>query len=57
MAFLGILDGYKTYIAAAGLLGLSVFQFSTGQISFGLQTLFAALAAAGLRSAIARTQS
>ncbi len=48
-----MLKGYKTYIAAAGLLGLAIFQFSTGQVAPGLQSLFAALSAAGLRGAIA----
>ena len=57
MAFLNVLDGYKTYIAAAGLVGLSLFQFSTGQIPLGFQTLFSALAAAGLRNAIAKVKS
>ena len=52
MAFLSILNGYKTYIAAAGLLGLSLFQFSTGQAPLAIQTLLSALATAGLRSAI-----
>ena len=54
MAFLGVLNGYKTYIAAAGLVGLSLFQFSTGQVPLAIQTLFSALATAGLRGAIAQ---
>lgn len=49
-----MLNGYKTYIAAAGLVGLSLFQFSTGQVPMAIQTLFSALATAGLRSAISR---
>jgi hypothetical protein len=52
VAFLSVLNGYKTYIAAAGLLGLSLFQFSTGQVAPAIQTLLSALAMAGLRSAI-----
>ena len=57
MAFLGVLNGYKTYIAAAGLLGLGVFQLSTGQIPLGIQTIFSALATAGLRNAISGLKS
>lgn len=53
MAILNALRGYKTYIAAAGLVGLSIFQFSTGQVPAGVQTLLSALATAGLRNAIA----
>ena len=31
MAILALLTGYKTYVAAAGLVGLSVYQFSIGE--------------------------
>lgn len=47
-----LLDGYKTYVAAIGLVGLSVYQFSQGQFDQGTQSLLAALAAFGLRHAI-----
>ncbi len=57
MSFLNALSGYKTYIVAAGLAGLGLFQLSTGQIPLGLQTLLSALATAGLRGAIASTNS
>ena len=57
MAFLNKLNGYKTYIAAAGLVGLSLFQFSTGQVPQGIQTLLSALATAGLRSAVGQMKS
>ena len=46
------LEGYKTYSAAIGLLGLAVYQFANEQYELGMQSLFAALAAFGLRSAI-----
>jgi hypothetical protein len=49
---LTVLQGYKTYIAAAGLVGLAIYQFSTGQLQEGVQTLLGAAAAAGLHSAI-----
>lgn len=49
-----ILDGYKTYIAAAGLLGLAIYQFSTAQYVPAYQSLMAALAAFGLRAAVAK---
>lgn len=49
-----ILDGYKTYIAAFGLLGLAVYQATQGQYDQALQSVLGALAAAGLRNAIAK---
>jgi hypothetical protein len=48
------LNGYKTYIAAIGLFGLAVYQFSQDQIVEGVQSILAGLAAAGLRQAIGR---
>ena len=57
MSFLNALNGYKTYIATAGLVGLAIFQLSTGQVPLGFQTLFTALATAGLRGAIGSTNS
>ncbi len=53
MAFVNLFSGYKTYIAAAGLVGLAVYQASTGDFAQAFQTLMSALVAAGLRSAIA----
>jgi hypothetical protein len=57
VAFLNLLNGYKTYFAAAGMLGLGAYQLATGQFAPGLQTLFSALAAFGIRSAIAGMKS
>ena len=51
-SILGLLTGYKTYIAAAGLTGLAVFQASTGDYPQAIQSLLGALTAAGLRHAI-----
>ncbi len=51
-----MLNGYKTYIAVAGLVGLAVYQFSIGQIEAGFQSLLAAAAAAGLRNAISNKE-
>lgn len=48
------LDGWKTYLAALGLVGLAVYQFSQGQVELALQSFMAALAAFGLRQAIDR---
>ena len=45
-------SGWKTYLAAAGLAGLALSQFSQGLYETAYQTLLAALAAAGLRHAI-----
>jgi hypothetical protein len=52
---LNALNGYKTYLAAVGLLGLAIYQASTAQYEQAIQTFLAALTAAGLRSAIAKT--
>lgn len=46
------LDGYKTYVAAAGMFGLALFQFSTGDYGGAWQSLMAALAAVGVRHAV-----
>jgi hypothetical protein len=55
MAVVNLIDGYKTYIAAIGLVGLAVYQFSQNQFDAGVQSLLAALAAAGLRHAVGKT--
>jgi hypothetical protein len=52
MAILTLLTGYKTYVAAAGLACLSFYQLTVGQYDQATQSLLAALAAIGLRSAI-----
>jgi hypothetical protein len=49
-----ILAGWKTNLAAAGLLGLSLYQFSQADLAGAWQSLMAALAAFGLKMAIAR---
>ena len=49
------LNGYKTYLAAAGLLGLAIYQASQGDYPAAVQSVLAALAAAGLRNAITTT--
>lgn len=54
MALLLQLSGSKTYIAAAGLCGLALYQLSQGQISDGATTLLQALGAAGIRHAISK---
>lgn len=51
------LDGWKTYLAAAGLVGLALYQLSQGQVEAALQSLLAALAAAGLRHAVTKTEA
>ena len=50
-------DRLKTYLAAAGLFGLAIYQTSIGQYEPALQSLMAALAAAGLRNAIAKSSA
>lgn len=46
------MNGYKTYLAAVGLLGLALWQFSQGEYPAAIQSFLAALAAFGLRHAI-----
>lgn len=52
MNLLDFAKGFRTYIAAAGLLGLALYQFSEGQYEVAAQSFLAALAAFGLREAI-----
>jgi hypothetical protein len=54
MAIFTLLSGYKTYLAAVGLVGLAVYQVSQGQLETGIQSFLAAAAATGLRHAIAK---
>jgi hypothetical protein len=49
-----IFPGWKTYIAAAGLFGLAVYQLSQGDSTAAWQSLMAAIAAFGIRTAINR---
>ncbi len=51
-----ILPGWKTYLAAIGLLGLSVYQLSVGDLAAAVQNFVAALAAFGVRNAITRNE-
>ena len=50
-----MLNGWKTYIAAAGLFGLAVYNFSVGDYSTGWTNLMAAIATFGVRNAMARS--
>jgi hypothetical protein len=54
MSFIKKIEGYKTYIVAAGLCGLALYQASVGHFDQASQTFLGALAAAGLRGAIAK---
>ena len=57
MGILTLLNGYKTYIAALGLVGLAIYQISVGEYNMALQSILAGLAAAGLRSDMAKVNS
>ena len=48
------MKGYRTYLAAAGFVGLAVYQASQGDWPSAFQNLAAALTAFGLRQAIAK---
>jgi hypothetical protein len=54
MAILNLLSGYKTYLAAAGLVGLAVYQLSQGQFEPAIQSVLGAVTAVGLRHAVAK---
>lgn len=56
MSIVSIFQGYKTYVAALGLLGLALYQASLGEFETAAQAFLAALAAAGLRDAIAKSR-
>ncbi len=51
---LAALDGWKTYLAAAGLVGLALYQVSTADYLTAWQTFMAALAVLGIRHAVAK---
>ncbi|VTT96584.1 unnamed protein product [Gemmataceae bacterium] len=46
------LAGVRTYVAAAGLVGLSVYQLSQGQVEQAVQSFTIALGLLGLRERI-----
>lgn len=46
------LKGYKTNLAALGLLALAFYEFTQGHMDVAMQSLMGALAAFGLRQAI-----
>lgn len=48
------LEGYKTKLAAAGLLGLALYQLSQGQYEQAAQSFLAGLAALGIGAKIDR---
>ena len=52
MELLSKLDGYKTYIAAAGALALAWYYYTQGDTSHALEMVTFAMALFGLRSAI-----
>lgn len=48
------LSGYRTYLGAAGLFGLAIYQFSQGDYAEAYQSAMQALAVFGARAAIAK---
>ena len=54
MDIFAFLTGWKTYIAAAGLFGLALYQFSQGQFGAAFQSIMGSVAAVGVKHAISR---
>lgn len=52
---LNLLTGYKTYLGAAGMIGLAVYLLSQGQVEAALAALAAGLATTGEGHKIDRT--
>ena len=49
---MSVLGGYKTYLGAAGLFGLALYQLSQGDYQAAFESLGQAIVAAGLRGAL-----
>jgi uncharacterized membrane protein YjjP (DUF1212 family) len=45
-------SGWRTYLAAAGLFGLALYQLSQGEFQSAVESFLAALAVFGIRRAI-----
>ncbi len=54
---MSFLSGYKTYIAAIGLIGLGIYQASKGDIDTGVQSIIQGIAIITGRQAIAKIGS
>lgn len=54
-SILSSFTGVKTYLAAAGLIGLSISQFATGQYDAAVSSLMTGLGLIGLHSKIDST--
>ena len=50
------LSGFKSYIAAIGLIGLAVYQASVGQWDLMFQSILGAIGLFGIRHAIAKQE-
>lgn len=51
---LDLFPGWKTYIAAVGLIGLGVYQLSTGAVTEGVASILAGIALIANRRAVDR---
>ena len=56
-SIIDLFPGYKTYIAAFGLIGLSIYQLSQNDVGPAVQSFMGALAALGVRVAIQRNEN
>ena len=55
MSLVNLLSNSKTYLAALGLVGLSVYQVSQGPYDQAAQSFLGPLAAVGLHGAIVKS--
>jgi hypothetical protein len=53
VGFVKQFSGYKTYVAAAGLAALAIYQISAGDLAPAIQAILSAVVAVDLRVAIA----
>jgi len=51
---IALFDGYKTYIAGVGMIGLAVYQFAQGDVETAVKTLAEGLAIVGLGHKISK---
>jgi len=57
MPVINVLNNYKTYLAAAGLIGMAVYNFSVGNYPAAVANVVAAFGLFGAKQAAARAEA